>query len=191
MNFRSGFALLITSILLISCDEDDDSNNAPTNQNPAYAAVFGPTGHSFQIIGGGQTQTNSGTTVIGWDGGQLLNGSYFRLLRFSGTPYNFALRMSMPASSNFSDTAPGDHDLYEFILPLQETQNLQDIVVEFYQNNVTPAIQGNGTGTVTLERNVAFAGTTYSLIGTVEAQFFNAGTPTTVSGTFWSQELNW
>jgi len=191
MTFKSSLFFCFFALLSFSCDKDDDTNDTPNVQNPAYAAVFGPTGHSFQVISGGEIQTNSGTTILGWDGGQLLNGSYFRLLRFSGMPNTFALRMSMPASSNFSEAAPGDHGLYEFVLPLQDTQNLQDIVVEFYQNNGSPAIQGNATGNVTLERNVSHAGNTYSLIGNVEAQFFNAGTLVTVSGTFWSQELNW
>lgn len=190
-----GWAILALSIAISGCndDDDDDGNTAGPPPQP-YAFISGPTGVNLDItFPDGSTESQSGTFVTGWDGGQLLNLNYFRQLRFSTDSTTFFFRINIPQDTASADVLVRTHELYGFPVLLQDTQFLGEVLPELYcpfEDEGTP-LGGNASGTLKIERDVNTALGTYSIIGEVNALFINNGQETQVEGFFYSEEFDW
>lgn len=184
-------SLMIGLFLLTACDKDDDKDDPTPQVNLAYSSISGTEGSSFEFTENGEKSTHTGTLVIGWEGGSLLNLNYFRQLRFSNNGNSFALRFNIPNGTVFTDFIEGTHELYSTPVLLQNTQNLDQVLAEFLVNSSSPAIDGNATGTVTIERDVTIGTEVYSLVATLETEFYNQGNPVKVEGIIWDQEAPW
>lgn len=183
--------LVGAALLFNSCKKDEENSGPPaSNGGTQYGFVSTPEGCSFEITyPDGSTEERTGSFVSGWNSGQLLNYNFFRQLSINDGEDSWFLRFSMVQGTDWENEVLGEHSLYSTPFLLQWTQDMDETVVEFYSPN-NDVIQGNSFGTVLLTPNVQVAGTTYDLIGEVEASFTSFGQTTSVSGVFWVQELD-
>lgn len=187
--------MMALSFTITGCNDDDDDDNG--NSGPpagGYAYISGPEGVSLDITyPDGSTESESGTFVSGWDGGQLLNLNYYRQLRFSTDSTTFFFRINIPRDTASADVLERTHNLYNFPVLLQNTGDLGEVLPELYcpfEDEGTP-LGGNAEGTLTIERDVQTPLGVYSIIGEVNATFINNGQSTTVTGNFYSEEFDW
>ena len=179
------------ALLFNSCKKDEENTGrAASNGGTQYGVVTTPEGCSFEITyPDGTTEVRTGTSVSGWNGGQLLNLNFFRQLSIYDGQDSWFLRFSMVQGTDWENEVLGEHDLYDFPFLLQWSADMDETVVEFYSPN-NDEIEGNSYGTVVLTPNIQVAGSTYELYGEVDASFTVYGQTTTVSGAFWAQELD-
>lgn len=181
---------ILSLFILTSCDKDDDSETV--SEKPFGSGfVTGEKGSDFEIIKNGVKESCVGDNVIGWVGGQLLGSNYYKQIMAGCDDYWFALRINIPQGTLFEPIAERKHDLYATHLLLQNTQYLDTVLVEFYQNTYNPPIKDNSSGTVEIQRDVTISGQKYSVVGYVDAHFYNNGDITTVKGYFWSKDASW
>ena len=182
---------LIFSLLVItSCDKDDDATNTIPPNEVKTNFVIGEQGSHLEIRMNGVTKTYIGDKVIAWGEGSLLEQRRWKQLRMLCDGHYFTFRISMPKGTVFEDIAVREHSLFETRLLLEHSGSLDIIYPEFFYN-FEPKAEGNATGTVEILRDVVVNGTTYSLVGNIDASFYAPGSRLTVKGQFWSENATW
>ncbi len=169
-------------------DSDLDDTQPPNPFSASLSTITGEEGAAFTVPNAGQSSARTGVVVLGWDSGALLDGAFFRLLRISASP-TLNLRFNLPQGADADAVIySGDHDLYPFLVNLQDTQDLGDTLVELYTTSGEPL--GHASGTVRLRQDVSVNGTVYDLIGEVEATFTSGASSWLYTGLFWDQDLS-
>lgn len=185
-----GFALLLLLCLTLwswGCggDGDDDAQN---DASDGFARVTGPQGSSFTVTyANGSTEEITSTAVIPWEGGQLLDGNYFRVLRFNAGDEQFWLRYSFGADVKWDEVVYREYALSEAV-DLEDSGDINGVVAEFYTYDDDP-FEGNAQGEVELRRNVSVNGTVYAVVGLIDATWMTAEGTISMKGTLWVQEL--
>lgn len=180
---------LLGLIAFTSCDSDD-SSDAP----PVQANVFKISSDKGSLIkltyADGTVVEEESTFVTGWNTGSLLNLNYFKQMRF-GTPAGSAdIRINIPKDTVFAEIVPRGFSFSPQLFLLQFSSDMQDVYSECYFG-LSNEIQGGSTGSVQFERNYTFQDSVYSMVGKIEAEFNNNGSPVLMEGTFWSKEFDW
>ena len=178
------FLLACTALLLFNCSKDDgDSENGNTSVD--LSVISGVEGTKMETNNSsGNKVSYSGNLVIGWDTAQLLNTNYAKILRLSlpdfGTLY---IRFSIPSGSEFLDVAVKEHALYGTTVLLQDTEDLEDTIVEMYtvENNTAQQF----TGKLELKRAVDHLGSVIDMVGTFEIERNGQS----YTGLFWKTEV--
>lgn len=180
---------LLALIVFSSCDSDD-GGDAPTAQANVYS-IDGDKGSLIKITyADGTVVEEVSTFVTGWNTGALLNLNYFKQMRF-GTPAGSAdIRISIPKDTVFTEIATRGFSFSPQLFLLQFSSDMQDVYSECYFG-LSSEIQGGSTGSVQFERNYTFQDSLYSMVGKIEAEFYNNGSPALMEGTFWSKEFDW
>jgi hypothetical protein len=184
-------ALILSIFSLVACKKED-ANPITTTNNPTsdFAFVTSEQGSSFVVfLPDGSSQTLSGQTILGWDGGALLNGSFYRLLRIQvGSTYCY-LRFSFPQGTDWENEVQQERSLLEFPFELQESANMSDVVAEWYAPSSNEWL-GNASGTVHVLLNQDISGETYDVVGSVEATFYSSlGNSYILNGHFWKKTI--
>ena len=184
--------LFIFSLLIFTgCGNDDDSSEPITPDGFMVNSISGDNGTKFEIKKSGATETCTGEQVFGWESGNLLGSRRFTQIRMGCGENEFAFRLTLPPGTVFENIAVGVHELFETHLLLENTPDVAVVYPELYINMYNPPIKGNARGTVEIRRDVVILGTTYSLVGNIDATFYNAGIPVTVKGQFWRKDASW
>lgn len=195
MKFPKIFSLffILSVLILTGCGKDDDSSDEKTPDGAPVSLITGEEGCNLEIKTNGVAETCIGTKVFGWNNGNLMNSRRFEQLRTGCDGNNFVFRISMPPGTVFQDAAVGEHSLYANRLLLQNTGNLDVIYTEFYDNSPEPGDEElvNATGTITIRKDVVALGTTYAIVGDIDASINNNGSIKTIKGQFWSKTIEW
>lgn len=187
--------LLFCAVLtLFACDKDDNepsgSNSGNSSGSGGYSYVSGPEGGDFTIThSDGSTENVAATAVIGWDGGMLLEGNYWRQLRLSTSVGTFFLRYNLPADYEWETEIQGTHSLYNFPYLLEYSTDMDGMYVEVYCPTCDD-FEGNASGFATVVIDAPTPSGTYDVVGEIEADFTEFGQTTTIEGVFWAEELN-
>ncbi|MFK7834567.1 MAG: hypothetical protein AB8B52_14940 [Winogradskyella sp.] len=184
--------LFILSLILIvctSCDKDDDTTNQAENTYASLSNISGEEGSRIIVTQNNEELIFSGSNVLGWSGGQLLNLNYYSTLRLLHDDFEtIGIWFSVPQGLNFVDTAVGSHGLHGFTVQLQDTQNLDGPIVEMYLDTAGPGDRPQFFGDLEIRRSVEHLGTVYDMVGTFEITREGQ----TVKGLFWKKEVaNW
>lgn len=195
MNSPKCLPLLFLLFVFIStgCNKnDDDSSDSASTKTFNTEVVTGNKGCYFEITRNGETESCTSDNMWGWEKGMLLNSSYFRQVRTGCDGYSFRLQISIPHDVSFLDMGEGVHQLSPYAMPLENTASLNEVHVEFAEI-IGPfaTIEGSSTGTVDLRRDISVQDITYSLIGEVDATFYNDGSEVKVKGMFWNKTTDW
>ena len=186
--------ILLSLTVVLSCNKDIDDviqEDSPFN----YNRVQSPEGVYLELDHLGQktilARDEEGITINGWNGGQLLDGAYFRLLRLFNDYGTVAIRANMPktqtwGSFNLFDT----HGFNTNKLQLQQSSSLTGPHWEIYFDGVSSreTFPDNGSGDITFKENYFSSSTnlTYAIAGEVDVAFTDkAGNPATLKGIFW------
>jgi len=197
MNLRIFWLVSLTFGLLITGCNDDDSSGPSGPAGPAqgYSFINTEVGSSLEITYPGGTPTQAGSDFVSgaFDGGQLLNLNYWKQVTIGSTEGSFFLRWNFPQSVNWVDTINDSFGLYNFPLLLQDTGNLNSIIVEFTKVGTSEGefLHGNASGQITLLRDVNTNLGVYSMVGEIDAVFTVNGQQTSVVGSFWNKEFVW
>lgn len=181
---------IFSLLLLTSCGEDDDATITIPPSQVKTNFVIGEQGSHLAITMHGATTTCIGDKVIGWSEGNLLGQRRWKQLRMLCGDNYFTFRISMPKGTLFEDIAEREHSLFETRLLLEHSGDLDILYPEFFYN-FEPKAEGNAAGTVEILRDVVVNGTTYSLVGNIDASFYIPGSSLTVKGQFWSENATW
>ena len=153
-------------------------------------AYYGPEGASFTVTcPDGSTAQLEGETVVGWDGGQLLNYNYWRQLRMTVDGNTFFLRFNIPQETEWQDAVEGESSLYNFPFLLEYSSDMDDVYVELYCPSCDD-FEGNASGTVTVELDASTPQGACEVVGTVDARVTVYSQDTEISGSFWATELD-
>ncbi|GAA0871088.1 hypothetical protein GCM10009117_02330 [Gangjinia marincola] len=186
----------LVSISIFSCSKDDDDNTSNDPEEIAFedlSYIQGDEGSRIEVFTTGGKSSSSetgvvytGQNILGWDGGQLLNLNYWKQLRILNTDFEtLHIRMNIPSGQDFVEAAVNTHGLHGSTLLLQDTQFLDDVIVEMYTNK--GGIK-QFFGELTLRRNVEYLGDVLDLVGSYEIIRDNQ----TIKGLFWKKEVaNW
>jgi hypothetical protein len=189
MRYLKSLVLLFALILVTSCKDDNPTDGS--DASGLATAINGTQGSSitYTKMDGTEGRT-TGTTVFGWDGGQLLNSNFFRLLRLGSDVGTFNIRFNMEKGTKFNDIAIGEHSFTPSILLLQDSQYLKGLHIEGYFSfsNVFP--QGEPfTGTIKVYKDKSYGGTNYSISGEIDATL--SGSNRKFKAYFWKEEATW
>ena len=191
-NQRLFSILFIFSLLVFtSCDKDDDATSTIPQNQVKTNLVAGDKGSNLKIKMNGQTKSCIGTNVFNWVEGNLLSQRRWKQISMGCEENSFAFRISTPPGTFFEDIAVGAHSLFETRLLLEDSPDLAVVYPEFYVNQYNPEIVGNATGIIEIMRDVVVNGTTYSVVGNINASFYNNGSIVTVQGQFWNKNATW
>ncbi|PKL79936.1 MAG: hypothetical protein CVV25_06565 [Ignavibacteriae bacterium HGW-Ignavibacteriae-4] len=182
-------AILFAIILIISCKDDSPTDGG--NSSGLATSVNGDQGATGKYTKSDGTSGNATATFInGWDGGQLLNSNFYRLLRINTDIGTFNIRFNMEKGSKFSEIAVGENSFTPYLLLLQETQNLKGHHIEGYFSSGNVFTQSKPfSGTIKIYKDKSYGGTSYSLSGEIDAQL--EGTGNTYKSYFWSKDAKW
>ncbi|MGF1565578.1 MAG: hypothetical protein ACFCUH_09435 [Flavobacteriales bacterium] len=187
------FMACSAALFLVGCEKDDESNTptpSPPSVTVAHSYVNSEEGSSFTLtLPDGSIENLSGSTIIGWDTGSLLNLNYFKQLRISSGGRTFYLRYNLVNGSTWRDEVEQTHSLYNTPFLLQFSSDMSDTVVEWYCPSCQD-INGNASGTVTLLLDVNTPLGVYDMVGEVDATFTQGWDQYHVTGKFWAQNLD-
>jgi hypothetical protein len=187
--------LTFAALTLVACkkDEENGSNSSATNSGSGggdFGYVAGPEGGEIVVTyPDGTSEELAVTSIIGWDGGNLLNYNYWKQIRLGTEMGTFFLRYNLLQEHDWQTEVQGLNEFYNFPFLLQYSQDMDDKIVELYCPSCDD-IEGNASGQVNLTTNVPTPSGTYDVIGTFFAEFTEFGQTIEVSGTFWAEELN-
>ena len=184
--------LALASLVLFGCEKEENEptvNTGGGGGGGSYGYVSGPQGANLSVTyPDGTTESLSGSSVIGWDGGQLLNGNFWKQLRISADGNTFFLRYNMVQGTDWEAEVAQEWGLYNFPFLLQYSADMTDTAVEWYCPSCDD-FEENASGNVELELDVNTPGGMYDVVGSIDATFTINGLQTTVEGNFWAQEL--
>lgn len=174
-------------VILLGCKKEEVE--PATSSGLIYGFVTEDEGSLFTIVQPDGTQvTVVGENVLGWDSGNLLNGSFFHMLRVQvGDTYCF-LKYSFPSGSNWQQEIELYQSLIATPFELQDSGNMTSTVVEWYAPS-SEEWTGNASGTAVLQLNEDLDGTIYDLYGIVDGTFNGVGGEYHVHGQFWKREI--
>ena len=177
-------------MFFVSCKkEEETSGNTGGGGATSYGYVTTPEGVSLKITHpDGTVENRSGDNVNGWSSGQLLNLNFYRQLSLYDGEQSWFLRYSLLQDADVDAELYTEQALYNQPFLLQWTADMDDTIVEFYAP-FSDEIEGNSTGTVTLEKDVNTPLGIYEVVGTIDATFTNNGLTYTVEGNFWAEDL--
>ncbi len=182
-------AILFAFILIASCKDDSPTDGG--DSSGIAASINGEQGSSvtYTKLDGTIGKTN-GTSVLGWDGGQLLGSSFFRQLRLSSDVGTFNIRFNMEKGSKFSEIAIGENPISPSILLLQDSQYLKGHQIEGYFSfsSEFPKLEPF-SGTVKIYKDKSYGVSTYSISGEIDATL--SGSNRTFKAYFWKKEATW
>lgn len=177
----------------VGCEKNDESA-PPTPPTPsvtvAYNYVNSEEGSSFTLtLPDGSVENLSGSTIIGWDTGSLLNLNYFKQLRISSGSRTFYLRYNLVNGSTWQEEVAQSHSLYNTPFLLQFSSDMGETFVEWYCPSC-PDIESNASGTVSLELDVNTPLGIYDMVGEVDATFTQGWDQYHITGKFWAENLD-
>jgi hypothetical protein len=186
------FFLFSTFVLvaMVGCKKEEVEPVSSNNSSETlYGFITGEQGSYFTIEGPDGAEINVwGQNVLGWDSGNLLNGSFFHMLRVQvGDTYCY-LKYSFPSGTNWEQEVQEVNNLTSTPFELQSSANMSAPVVEWYAPNSTEWT-GNAAGEVALLLNEDLDGTMFDLYGIVDATFNGVGGQYHVHGQFWKMEI--
>lgn len=169
----------------------NDSTTSPAISD--YSFLISPEGSNISLeYPNGNTESVGSDRVIGWLGGQLLEGNYYRQLRIGTDVGTLDFRISLPQDISFNDIVVDTHELRETRLLLEETTGLNEVVAELFFG-FSDDFEGleNAGGTVTLEQDINHEDQTYDIVGEINAVIQNIdGEQVKLSGNFWKQNAD-
>ncbi|WP_306640524.1 hypothetical protein [Sanyastnella coralliicola] len=186
------FALILFALTLVmaGCKKEEENVSYGGGSGSSTGQVTGPEGSSFTVTyPDGSTASLNGATVIGWDGGQLLNYNFWKQLRISVDGNTFFLRYNMVQDTDWSTEVQEEHGLYNFPFLLEYSSDMDDTFVELYCP-FCDDFDENASGTVTLELDKPTVNGVYDVVGEIDATFTLNGQQTHIEGSFWAQELD-
>lgn len=184
--------LTFATIALVACNkeenESDGSGSGNTGGTGGYSYVDGTEGGEFTVTSpGGATETIAVSSVIGWDGGMLLNSNYWRQVRLSTSMGTFFLRYNLPQEYEWQTEIQGTHALYNFPFLLEYSSDMDGMFVELYCPTCDD-VEGNAAGMATVVLDVPTPSGVNDIVGEIDAEFTHNGQTTTVEGLFWLEE---
>lgn len=189
MRHLKSLVLLFALILVTSCKDDNPTDGS--DASGLATAINGTQGSSitYTKMDGTEGRT-TGTTVFGWDGGQLLNSNFFRLLRLGSEVGTFNIRFNMEKGTKFSEIAIGENTLTPSILLLQDSQYLEGYHIEGYFSFSSEFPEAEPfTGTIKVYKDKSYGGTNYSISGEIDATLSSSNRK--YKAYFWKKEATW
>jgi hypothetical protein len=182
------FFIVCIGVFLFGCKKEEVAPSA-VSSGLSYGFITGDQGSLFTVVQpDGSLETVVGENILGWDSGNLLNGSFFHMLRIQvGSTYCY-LRYSFPSGSNWQQEVQMNQTLNGVPFELQDSSNMTSTVVEWYAPN-SDEWTGNATGSVVLQLSNELDGTVYDLYGAVDGIFNSMGGQYHVYGQFWKKDI--
>ncbi|WP_179021218.1 hypothetical protein [Winogradskyella forsetii] len=182
------FILGLFTITIFNCSKDDDSNSG--NIEDTYADlsnISGDEGSRIEVTQNNEDLIYTGQNVLGWGTSTLLNQNYSKDLRLLNEGFEtLEIRMSIPSNLDFVESAVNTHGLSGTTLLLQDTQDLDSVIVEMYTSQNQEREQFFGT--LEIRRNVSYLNDVLDMVGTFEI----TRNGQTIKGLFWKKEVaNW
>lgn len=182
--------VLLLGLLQISIGCKDSSTSAGIAD---YAFLSGPEGSRITLkYDDGTEQSVGSDRVMGWLGGQLLEGNYYRQLRIVTDAGTLDFRLSIPQDESFNEIVSNTHELRTPRMLLEETTTLNDPVAELFFG-FSDNFDGleNATGSVTIEQDINHEEQTYDIVGEINATIVDMdGESVDISGNFWKQDAD-
>ena len=185
MRNRSGFLTLITLALLVA--------GCKNNSTSSFGYITGDEGSKITLeYADGTKESIGGDRVLAWQGGQLLNGNYFRQLRIFTDVGSLDFRLSIPNGTSPDEVTEGKHELWESRLLLQDTQSLNEVYPElFFQFSDDFDGLENASGTVNIKESITKDGENYDIAGEINAEIMDVnGVLVKIKGNFWLREAD-
>lgn len=185
--------LLIGALFLFGCSKEDDKSTDKGvfsfNKIKTEEGIYLELTHLGKVTK--ITQEVTGSTVNGWNGGQLLDGAYYRLLRLYNDYGRVEIRVSMPKSISWASfDLEQTHPLNLTKLALESSSSISDAYFEVYFGSSTGAetFPNNATGTIKFRDDLveSSTGNKYAFAGEIDAKLSDKdGNPATLKGIFW------
>lgn len=178
------FAAII--VLLSSCEKENNNEIKDQTRSDSFAQVSGEKGSKLTLVSpDGSRQDISTDFMVDWSSGQLLNSNYYRLFRVGSDEGTLFFWLNIPNDVKFRDIIEGEHTLQNRV-PLQNTQNLDEVVPELYIPGANSRFEDEATGTVTIYLTQQVDTIQYDMIGVVNANFVSDQRENyKIEGAFW------
>jgi len=180
------FILSLITLTAFSCSKDDDNGNT----DDAFADlsnISGDEGSRIILTQNNEDLVYTGQNVLGWGTNSLLNQNYVKDLRLLHDGFDtIEIRMSVPGDLDFVEAAVDTHGLNGATLLLQNTENLDSVIVEMYTTENQE--RDHFFGTLEIRRNVPYLNEVLDMVGTFEITRDGQ----TIRGLFWKKDVsNW